>query len=47
MVKHMIWRRISKEKHVNIKKDSGAKAQDICDYIKPSICKKPDNLLFH
>ena len=37
----MTWCRISKENHANIKTDSGVKTQDICDYIKPSICKKP------
>ena len=43
----MTCHRISKEDHVNIKTNSGAKTQDICDYIKASICKKPDILLFN
>ena len=43
----MTYHRISKEDHVNIKTNSGAKIQDICDYIKASICKKPDILLFN
>ena len=43
----MAWLKLSKENHANIKTNSGAKTQDICDYIKPSIHKKPDYLLFH
>ena len=43
----MTWHRISNENHINIKTNSGAKTQDICDYIKASICRKPDILLIH
>ena len=43
----MTWHRISNENHINIKTNSGAKNQDICDYIKASICKKPDISLIH
>ena len=39
--------RISKKNHVKIKTNPGATIEDIIDYIKPSIWKKPDFLLVH
>ena len=46
IVKHLIGRGISKKNHVKIKTNPNARTEDINDYIKPSIRKKPDFLLF-
>ena len=45
IVKHLTGPRISKKNHVKIKKNPAATTEDIIDYIKPSIQKKPDFLL--
>ena len=45
MIKHLAGPEISKENHIKIKTNPGSTTEDIIDYIKPSIRKKPDFLL--
>ena len=47
IVKHLTGPGISKKNNINIKTNPGATTEDITDYIKPSIRKKPDFLLVH
>ena len=47
IVKHLTGPGISKKNHIKIKTNPGATTEDIIDYIKPSIRKKPDFLLVH
>ena len=47
MIKHLTGPGISKKNHIKIKTNPGATTEDIIDYIKPSIRKKPDFLLVH
>ena len=47
IVKHLTGPGISKKNNIKIKKTLGATTEDIIDYIKPSIRKKPDFLLLH
>ena len=47
IVKHLMGLGIFKKNHVKIKTDPGATTEDIIDYIKPRIWKKPDFLLVH
>ena len=47
IVKHLTGPGISKKNNIKIKKNLGATTEDIIDYIKPSIRKKPDFLLVH
>ena len=47
IVKHLTGPGISKKNNIKIKTNPGATTEDIIDYIKPSIRKKPDFLLVH
>ena len=47
IVKHLTGPGISKKNNIKIKTNLGATTEDIIDYIKPSIRKKPDFLLVH
>ena len=47
IVKHLTGPGISKKSNINIKTNPGATTEDITDYIKPSVRKKPDFLLVH
>ena len=47
MIKHLTGPGISKKNYIKIKTNPGATTEDIIDYIKPSIRKKPDFLLVH
>ena len=42
-----MFRNFQKKNHVKIKINPGAATEDIIDYVKPSIRKKPDFLLVH
>ena len=42
MVKHITGPGISKNDQVQVKTHPGATTDDIIDYIKPTICQKPD-----
>ena len=46
-VKHLTGPGISKKNHIKIKTNPGATTENIIDYIKPNIRKKPDFLLVH
>ena len=47
IVKHLTGPGISKKNHMKIKANPGATTENIIDYIKPNIRKKPDFLLVH
>ena len=47
MIKHLTGHRISEKNHIKIKTNPGATTEDVIDYIKPSVGKKPDFLLVH
>ena len=47
IVKHLTGPGISKKNHIKIKTNPGATTENIIDYIKPNIRKKPDFLLVH
>lgn len=41
------WRMSNRSTHVSIKSFPGATTYDMCDYIKPVLRKKPDNIVIH
>ena len=47
IVKHLTGPGISKKNHIKMKTNAGATTDDVIDYIKPSIRKRPDFLLVH
>ena len=47
MVKHITGPEISRNDQVQVKTHPGATTDDIVDYIKPTICQKPDNVIVY
>ena len=47
IVKYLTGSEISKKNYIKIKANPDVTTEDIFDYIKPSILKKPDVLLVH
>ena len=47
MLKHLKKPRTSKKNHFKFKKYSDVNTENICNYIKPSIVKKPDFSVVH
>ena len=47
MIKHMNGREVSRDDSVKIRCHPGATTDDIIDYIRPTVRKKPDMIIIH
>ena len=47
MIKHMNGREVSRDDSVKIRCHPGATTDDIIDYIRPTVRKRPDMIIIH
>ena len=47
MIKHMNGREVCRDDSVKIRCHSGATTDDIIDYIRPTVRKRPDMIIIH